>query len=76
MISDRVADASFNLFSASSRLLAAPDRVEHRNTLRHLETVLNVKVYHEVDEFLAFLGVSILPAGADVQSMSQVPKAT
>ena len=47
-----------------SRLVAAPDRVEHRNTLRHLETVLNVKVFHEVDEFLAFLGVSSISAGA------------
>jgi hypothetical protein len=23
--------------------------------------VLNVKVFHEVDEFLAFLGVSVIP---------------
>ncbi len=68
--------ARLHNLATCSRLVAAPDRVEHRNTLRHLETVLNVKVYHEVDEFLAFLGVSALPAGADVQSMSQVPKAT
>ena len=68
--------ARLHNLATCSRLVAAPDRVEHRNTLRHLETVLNVKVYHEVDEFLAFLGVSALPAGADVHSMSQVPKAT
>ena len=59
-----------------SRLVAAPDRVEHRNALRHLETVLNVKVFHEVDDFLAFLGVTALPTGVSVQSMSEMPKAT
>jgi serine/threonine protein kinase len=49
-----------------SRLVAAPDRVAHRNTLQHLETVLNVKVFHEVDEFLAFMGVTAGSAGTSV----------
>src|SRR5262249_30093242 len=41
-----------------SRLVAAPDRVAHRNTLQHLEAILNVKVFHEVEAFLEFLGVT------------------
>lgn len=50
--------ARLHNLATCSRLVAAPDRVEHRNALRHLETILNVKVFHEVDEFLAFLGVT------------------
>jgi hypothetical protein len=40
-----------------SRLVASPDRAAHEQTLRHLSAVLNVKVFDEVDQFLAFLGV-------------------
>ncbi len=54
--------ARLHNLATCSRLVAAPDRVEHRNALRHLETILNVKVFHEVDEFLAFLGITALPA--------------
>ena len=58
--------ARLHNLATCSRLVAAPDRVEHRNTLRHLETVLNVKVFHEVEEFLAFLGVTAGSAGTSV----------
>jgi nicotinamidase-related amidase/tRNA A-37 threonylcarbamoyl transferase component Bud32 len=54
--------ARLHNLATCSRLVAAPDRVEHRNALRHLESVLNVKVFHEVDEFLAFLGVEPVAA--------------
>jgi nicotinamidase-related amidase len=56
--------ARLHNLATCSRLVAAPDRVAHRNALRHLETVLNVKVFHEVDEFLDFLGVASMPAAA------------
>jgi serine/threonine protein kinase len=68
--------ARLHNLATCSRLVAAPDRVEHRNALRHLETILNVKVFHEVDEFLAFLGVTgagVLATGASV-SHSQTPR--
>jgi nicotinamidase-related amidase/predicted Ser/Thr protein kinase len=53
--------ARLHNLATCSRLVAAPDRVEHRNALRHLETVLNVRVFHEVDQFLDFLGVASVP---------------
>jgi serine/threonine protein kinase len=56
--------AGLHNLATCSRLVAAPDRVEHRNTLRHLETVLNVKVFHEVADFLNFLGVTGLAEAA------------
>src|SRR5262245_475377 len=56
--------ARLHNLATCSRLVAAPDRVEHRSALRHLETVLNVKVFHEVEEFLGFLGVTAQPASA------------
>jgi nicotinamidase-related amidase len=62
--------AGLHNLATCSRLVAAPDRVEHRNTLRHLESVLNVKVFHEIEEFLAFLGVTSLPAGAAAASLA------
>jgi serine/threonine protein kinase len=63
--------ARFHNLATCSRLVAAPDRVEHRNALRHLETVLNVKVFHEINDFLAFLGVTPSPGTATAQSISQ-----
>jgi serine/threonine protein kinase len=42
-----------------SKLVASPDRVAHRNALRHLEEVLGVLVFHEVEPFLEFLGVKV-----------------
>lgn len=49
--------AGFHNLATCSKLVGAPDRVEHRNALRQLETVLGVKVFHEIDPFLEFLGV-------------------
>lgn len=49
--------AGFHNLATCSKLVGAPDRVEHRNALRQLETVLGVKVFHEIDAFLEFLGV-------------------
>jgi serine/threonine protein kinase len=40
-----------------SALVASPDRDAHETTLRHLRTVLNVKVFDDIEEFLKFLGV-------------------
>lgn len=54
--------AGFHNLGTCSKLVAAPDRIEHRNALRQLETVLGVKIFHEVDEFLAFLGVGTAAA--------------
>ncbi len=53
--------AGFHNLATCSKLVSAPDRIEHRNALRQLETVLGVKVFHEIDEFLKFLGVSPAP---------------
>ncbi|GEM_PF-3383843 len=53
--------AGFHNLATCSRLVASPDRVAHRETLKHLEQVLEVKVFHEVEAFLAFLGVSAGP---------------
>lgn len=49
--------AGFHKLATCSKLVAAPDRMEHRNALRQLDTILGVQVFHEVDEFLDFLGV-------------------
>jgi len=49
--------AGFYKLATCSKLVAAPDRIEHRNALRQLDTILGVQVFHEVDEFLEFLGV-------------------
>ncbi|WP_437224162.1 serine/threonine protein kinase [Planctomicrobium sp. SH661] len=64
--------AGFHNLATCSKLVAAPDRVEHRNALRQLETVLGVKVFHEVDEFLAYLGVgkNVAPAADASQDLS------
>jgi len=49
--------AGFHNLATCSKLVAAPDRVEHRNALRQLETVLGVRVFHDIDQFLEFLGI-------------------
>lgn len=61
--------AGFHNLATCSKLVSAPDRVEHRNALRQLETVLGVKVFHEIDEFLAFLGVR--PGSGNVATTSE-----
>ncbi len=47
-----------------SKLVASPDRVAHRNVLRHLEEVLGVLVFHEIEPFLEFLGVKVAASPA------------
>jgi len=49
--------ARLHNLATCSKLVASPDRVAHRNALRHLEEVLGVLVFHEVEPFLEFLGV-------------------
>jgi serine/threonine protein kinase len=49
--------ARLHNLATCSKLVASPDRVAHRNALRHLEEVLNVLVFHEIEPFLEFLGV-------------------
>jgi len=49
--------AGFHNLATCSKLVAAPDRVEHRNALRQLETILGVRVFHDIDQFLEFLGI-------------------
>jgi len=49
--------AGFHNLATCSKLVGAPDRIEHRNALRQLETILGVHVFHDVEPFLDFLGV-------------------
>ncbi len=49
--------ARLHNLATCSKLVASPDRVAHRHALRHLEEVLGVLVFHEVEPFLEFLGV-------------------
>ncbi len=49
--------AGLHNLATCSALVASPDGEAHETTLRHLRSVLNVKVFDEIDEFLAFLGV-------------------
>ena len=49
----------FQNLATCSCLVASPNRVAHGQTLKHLEEVLGVKIYHNIEEFLAFLGVTV-----------------
>ncbi len=51
--------ARLHNLATCSKLVASPDRVAHRHALRHLEEVLNVLVFHEIEPFLEFLGVRV-----------------
>jgi nicotinamidase-related amidase len=51
--------ARLHNLATCSKLVASPDRVAHGNSLRHLEEVLNVLVFHEIEPFLEFLGVPV-----------------
>jgi len=48
----------FQNLATCSELIASPDREAHAATLRHLATVLNVRVFDRIEPFLAFLGVT------------------
>ncbi|WP_437185385.1 isochorismatase family protein [Planctomicrobium sp. SH668] len=47
--------AGFQNLATCSKLVAAPNMQEHENALRQLQTVLGVKVFDEVEDFLKFL---------------------
>jgi serine/threonine protein kinase/nicotinamidase-related amidase len=55
--------AGFQNLATCSALVASPDRAAHGQTLKHLEQVLGVNVFHRVEEFLAFLGVETVAPG-------------
>ncbi|VTS04728.1 protein kinase domain-containing protein [Tuwongella immobilis] len=60
----------FHNLATCSALVASPDQRAHLEALRHFASILNVKVFDRIDDFLQFLGVnasvgqtSIMPEG-------------
>ncbi len=54
--------ARFQNLATCSSLVASPNRAAHQITLKHLEEMLGVRVYHSAEDFLSFLkGPTVFP---------------